>query len=262
MDEGSPRDRSRSRSRSPFDEDSRRHQRSPSPIQVDKTDELREDRRGQITAKPSNVIGVFGLHPDTKEPDLEAVFGLHGTITSCTLIYDRYTKSSRGFGFITFESIEDATKAIESCKDLSIMGRPVRVDYSKTNGAHNPTPGKYMGERRDRPYQDRRPYDRYAPRRDRYDDRRGYDRYDDRRGGSGGYDRYDDRRAPSGYDRYDDRRAAPRPSRYEDAPYYGRRDDYARPPPMVMPDSVPAYDRYAPAAPRYAPRSRSPPRYR
>lgn len=59
------------------------------------------------------------------------------------------TDRSRGFGFITMRSIEDATRCIEKLNGLNLHGRNIRVDYSATQKPHNPTPGEYMGVRRD-----------------------------------------------------------------------------------------------------------------
>lgn len=159
-----------------------------------------------VTAPPSDVIGVFGLSPSTTEADLEKVFAAYGALKSCTLVFDKRAQVSRGFGFVTFQSVDDAKVAVDATKDgqLSLQGRQVRVDFSKTRGAHDPTPGRYMGRDVDRP----RPSYRDDYRGRRYDDRDRYDRRDDRRD----YDRprsYD-RRHDDGYDRdrrYDDRYA-------------------------------------------------------
>lgn len=132
------------------------------------------------------------------------------------------TDRSRGFGFITMRSIEDAGRCIEKLNGMMLHGRAIRVDYSATQKPHAPTPGEYKGEKRPlgksspslRP---KTPSPDGGPTRedsdtglmaldDRYSGGGRYDRYDDRRGGRGGYDdrgygrdRYDDR------DRYRDR---------------------------------------------------------
>merc|ERR1711971_1549468 len=76
-----------------------------------------------------------------------------------------------GFGFINFESAEDAKAAKEAMTDQELDGRRIRVDFSITKRPHTPTPGAYMG----------RPTYRGGDR-GGYDDRdRGYG------GGGGGY---------------------------------------------------------------------------
>jgi transformer-2 protein len=105
-------------------------------------------------------------------------------------------------------SVEHAEAAIKHLNGYNLHGRVIRVDFSATQKAHNPTPGQYMGEKKPLSECDGRswpwttahetghydgayrpPYDR-RDRPDRYDDR---DRYDPR-GRADRYDRYDERR--------------------------------------------------------------------
>jgi RNA recognition motif-containing protein len=58
------------------------------------------------------------------------------------------TDRSRGFGFITMRSVEDAGRCIEKLNGMMLHGRAIRVDYSATQKAHAPTPGEYKGEKR------------------------------------------------------------------------------------------------------------------
>jgi len=62
------------------------------------------------------------------------------------LVLDRRSGMSRGFGFIYYESIEDAQKALERTNGMRLDGRYIRVDFSLTKKPHDPTPGVYMGE--------------------------------------------------------------------------------------------------------------------
>lgn len=55
------------------------------------------------------------------------------------------TSRSRGFAFIYFDHVDDATEAKDQCTGMEIDGRRIRVDYSITERAHTPTPGIYMG---------------------------------------------------------------------------------------------------------------------
>lgn len=54
---------------------------------------------------------------------------------------------SRGFGFITMRSVDDAQRCIDKLNGVVLNGRAIRVDFSATQKPHNPTPGQYMGER-------------------------------------------------------------------------------------------------------------------
>jgi transformer-2 protein len=95
-------------------------------------------------------------------------------------------------------AVEDAQRALESLNGTVMNGRPVRVDFSATQKAHNPTPGQYKGEKK--------PGCEFVftlcMTKLMIDD----DNYS--RGGGGGYGRdRDDGRRPYGgdRDRYDDR---------------------------------------------------------
>ena len=200
---------------------------------------------------PSNIVGAFGLSIRTTERDLEDEFGRIGPVEKVVIVYDARTGRSRGFGFVTMRDVESATEAVKQLNDLDLHGRRIRVDFSSTSRAHDPTPGEYRGNPRpvdDRPPRtgssyrgsayvpgdrgrdrDDRGYDRGYGRggygRDRGDDR--YDRYprdrDDRYGG----DRYDRDRYPR--DRDDrDRYPRDRDDRYGGDRYGGRDDRYAR----------------------------------
>ncbi|WVO16222.1 hypothetical protein L204_103893 [Cryptococcus depauperatus] len=186
-------------------------------------------------AEPNQVLGVFGLSIRTRERDLEDEFMRYGDVDKVIIVYDQrvscaernrayngQTDRSRGFGFITMRTVEDAERCIEKLNGLSLHGRNIRVDYSATQKPHSSTPGQYMGTKR-------------PPRDDRYSRGGGGGRYDDRRNDRRGYDDrrdYHDRQpratpAASGYegrDRYRDSYAAPR----GDDPYEGRsrRDNY------------------------------------
>lgn len=174
---------------------------------------------------PNPVLGVFGLSIRTRERDLEDEFMRYGDVEKVVIVYDQRTDRSRGFGFITMRTTEDAARCIEKLNGLSLHGRNIRVDYSATQKPHSSTPGQYMGAKR--PVRD----DSYG--RGRYDDRRGG--YDDRR--------HDDRRDyyGSSSSRYDDRDSSYRDSyssRRTGDPYEGRsrRDDY---------DKYDKHDKYA-----------------
>lgn len=127
-------------------------------------------------------------------------------------MYDPHSRESRGFGFVTMESPEEAEAAIAALNATEIMGKVITVEKARRGRARTPTPGRYYGPPKREGHSDRqydpRPYDsRYArdyDRRPRYDDypRRDYDR-DRGYGGGREYDyppRRDDYRSRD-YDR-------------------------------------------------------------
>ena len=61
----------------------------------------------------STKLYVGNLSFDTSGQDLEELFGEVGTVESASVIEDRDTGRSRGFGFIEMSSKEEAEQAIE-----------------------------------------------------------------------------------------------------------------------------------------------------
>jgi cold-inducible RNA-binding protein len=63
--------------------------------------------------------------------ELEGVFSEFGTVTSASVVMDRYTNKSRGFGFVEFADDADAIKAKEAVDGKEFGGRALRVDEAK-----------------------------------------------------------------------------------------------------------------------------------
>ena len=65
----------------------------------------------------NSCLGVFGLSLYTTERELEKEFGKFGPIAKITVVLDGKTGRSRGFAFVTFEKLEDATEARNAMAD-------------------------------------------------------------------------------------------------------------------------------------------------
>lgn len=94
----------------------------------------------------SRVVAVFNLSIYTTEAELYDVFVKFGPLKKATVVLDAKTGRSRGFGFVYFESIEDARVAHVQANGIEIGDRRIRVDYSATDKPHDPTPGVYYGK--------------------------------------------------------------------------------------------------------------------
>ena len=67
-------------------------------------------------------------------------------IADCVVwLWSLQTGLSKGYCFAYFENTEEATAARDALNGSVIEGRQARVDYSRTNRPHSPTPGQYMG---------------------------------------------------------------------------------------------------------------------
>lgn len=70
---------------------------------------------------------VGGLAWATTAETLKEAFEAFGTVTEATVVSDRETGRSRGFGFIAFENDADGRKALEAMEGAAVDGRNIRV---------------------------------------------------------------------------------------------------------------------------------------
>ena len=78
----------------------------------------------------SKKLFVGSLSWNTDDNGLREAFAPHGEITEATVIGDRDTGRSRGFGFVTFAEGESADKAIAALNETELDGRTIKVDVA------------------------------------------------------------------------------------------------------------------------------------
>lgn len=74
---------------------------------------------------------VGNLSFNTSNTDLEQLFGTVGTVESATVVEDRETGRSRGFGFVEMSSKEEGEKAIAEFNGKDVGGRALNVNEAK-----------------------------------------------------------------------------------------------------------------------------------
>ena len=74
---------------------------------------------------------VGNLSFDTTSSDLEALFSEVGSCGSATVITDRETGRSRGFGFVEMSTGDEAQKAIAALNGREVQGRQLNVNEAK-----------------------------------------------------------------------------------------------------------------------------------
>jgi len=79
----------------------------------------------------STKLYVGNLSFNTSTQDLETMFGESGTVQSASLIEDRETGRSRGFGFIEMSTAEEAKAAITALDGKEVDGRNLKVNEAK-----------------------------------------------------------------------------------------------------------------------------------
>ena len=81
---------------------------------------------------------VGGLPYSTTQDELRDAFGKAGSVASASIIMDKMTGRSRGFGFIEMENDADAQKAIEMWNGQDFGGRKLTVNEAKPMEARAP----------------------------------------------------------------------------------------------------------------------------
>lgn len=74
---------------------------------------------------------VGNLPYSADDASLAEHFGQAGAVESATVITERDTGRSKGFGFVEFSTEEDAQKAIEMFDGQDMGGRPLRVNEAR-----------------------------------------------------------------------------------------------------------------------------------
>ena len=79
----------------------------------------------------NNKLYVGNLTFSTDDAALAQIFADIGNVTSATVITDRETGRSRGFGFVEMESDEAAQKAVSTLDGSVVDGRKLVVNIAR-----------------------------------------------------------------------------------------------------------------------------------
>merc|ERR1712055_29103 len=96
--------------------------------------------RQQQQPKDDPSIGkklfVGGLPPTCTKENLEQHFGSYGQTTDVVVMVDGQTQKSRGFGFVTFETVE-SVDACQRARPHEILGKQVDTKRAQPRGQQN-----------------------------------------------------------------------------------------------------------------------------
>jgi len=81
---------------------------------------------------------VGGLSYDTADTTLKETFSAAGTVESATVIIDKISGRSKGFGFVEMSTEDEAKKAVEMFNGKEIDGRKVTVNEARPLEARPP----------------------------------------------------------------------------------------------------------------------------
>ena len=85
----------------------------------------------------SMKLYVGNLAFETTSTDLQTLFAEAGTVESVSVIEDRETGRSRGFGFVEMQTKEEGAAAVEKFNGAELAGRPLRVNEAKPRENRN-----------------------------------------------------------------------------------------------------------------------------
>jgi len=93
---------------------------------------------------------VGNLSYSVSNSELEGMFSPYGTVDSASVITDRDTGRSKGFGFVEMENDAEATAAITALNGKEIEGRTLTVNEARPReeGGRGRGPGGGGGARR------------------------------------------------------------------------------------------------------------------
>lgn len=74
---------------------------------------------------------VGNLNWQTTEADLQTAFEAYGQVSAVTIIKDKYTGQSRGFGFVEMPDDTEGQAAIDGLNGKEIDGRTLRIDLAR-----------------------------------------------------------------------------------------------------------------------------------
>lgn len=85
----------------------------------------------EAAARAQRALYVGGLDEAVTDATLRAAFLPFGELTSVQVPLDMHTQKSKGFGFVEFESEDDAVAAVENMDGAELYGRVIRVNFSR-----------------------------------------------------------------------------------------------------------------------------------
>lgn len=86
-------------------------------------------------------IYVGNLPYSATEGDLRQMFSPHGQVERCSVVMDRETGRSKGFGFVEMSSDAEATAAIAALNGQEVAGRQITVNEARPR-EQRPTGGR------------------------------------------------------------------------------------------------------------------------
>lgn len=79
---------------------------------------------------PAETLWIGSLSFDINEDQIYEAFGEHGDVQRVSLPTDRETGAPKGFGYVQFGDVDQATAALTALNGTELAGRRIRIDYA------------------------------------------------------------------------------------------------------------------------------------
>jgi hypothetical protein len=89
-------------------------------------------RKPEAVEVTSPKLYIGNLSFDAAESDLTELFNGVGTVQAAEIVSNRETHKSKGFGFVTMTTVDEAKRAVDELHDKDFMGRKLVVSGAKT----------------------------------------------------------------------------------------------------------------------------------
>jgi RNA recognition motif-containing protein len=96
---------------------------------------------GRLSRETNVNIYVGNLAYGVTEEQLREAFGQFGEVENVSIIMDRMTGRSKGFGFVEMQDNSEAEAAIRELNEQPIGGRAVRVNEARPREERPRRPG-------------------------------------------------------------------------------------------------------------------------
>ncbi len=88
---------------------------------------------------------VGGLAYSVTDQELGQLFSEHGTVLSATVIKDRFSGQSKGFGFVEMENLDEGQNAVKALNGKEFNGRAIMVNPARPQEERRPGGGGSSG---------------------------------------------------------------------------------------------------------------------
>jgi hypothetical protein len=115
--------------------------KSTAPGRAEQTRPQPERRRSgppERVEVTSPRLYVGNLSYDATESDLLELFNGVGQVQNAEIVTHNDTYRSKGFGFVTMQTVDEALRAVETLHDQQFMGRRLVVNGSRSDGSREP----------------------------------------------------------------------------------------------------------------------------